>query len=418
MATQTPNLNLWKPEATDPFKNFRQLFNDNMDILDNGGGGSGGHTIVDENGSDMPAEGKLQFTGNVSVTDDNVNGKTIVDILGGGGNVYGAFIDTNRVLASGVYSYSSPLNYTATEDCFACVSFVSSDGDKNVYGYIDGELIFRLYDNSNVTVDNQIIPLKKGQVLRVETSRNDNDSPYKVYGTTQGTNGIFTPIIYSDSERVVGVWRDNKTLYQKCINYGNLPNNGGRSVAHGIANVDKIFIVGGYVTTGTAFYNLEHATDSSYDWSSRVDTTNVTIETLTDRSTLTAIVVVQYTKTTDSAGSGTWNTDGVPTVHYSTAEQVIGTWIDGKPLYAKTINFGSIPSNATKEVDHNISDLKMTIGFEGTMMSGTVCETLPSGENSSFRIQTTSSKLKIITGASWSGWNDSYITIKYTKTTD
>ena len=53
MATYTPNLNLGKPEATDPFGNFRQLFNDNMDILDNGGG-SGGHTIVNENGTDMP----------------------------------------------------------------------------------------------------------------------------------------------------------------------------------------------------------------------------------------------------------------------------------------------------------------------------------------------------------------------------
>lgn len=39
MATYTPNLNLGKPEATDPFGDFRELFNDNMDKLDQGGGG-------------------------------------------------------------------------------------------------------------------------------------------------------------------------------------------------------------------------------------------------------------------------------------------------------------------------------------------------------------------------------------------
>ncbi len=38
MATWTPNLNLYKPDASDPFANFREEFNDNMDKLDNGGG--------------------------------------------------------------------------------------------------------------------------------------------------------------------------------------------------------------------------------------------------------------------------------------------------------------------------------------------------------------------------------------------
>lgn len=42
MATFTPNYHLSKPDATDRYDLFRQLFNDNMDIIDNiGGGGSG-----------------------------------------------------------------------------------------------------------------------------------------------------------------------------------------------------------------------------------------------------------------------------------------------------------------------------------------------------------------------------------------
>ena len=44
MATYTTNYHLEKPDATDDFKDFRQSYNDNMDIIDNhlGGGGGGG----------------------------------------------------------------------------------------------------------------------------------------------------------------------------------------------------------------------------------------------------------------------------------------------------------------------------------------------------------------------------------------
>lgn len=47
MATYTPNLNLGKPGSTDPFGNFRQLFNDNMDKIDQSGGGGGSYTAGD-----------------------------------------------------------------------------------------------------------------------------------------------------------------------------------------------------------------------------------------------------------------------------------------------------------------------------------------------------------------------------------
>lgn len=41
MATYTPNLHLYKPDSTDDYGNFREAFNDNMDKLDQGGGGGG-----------------------------------------------------------------------------------------------------------------------------------------------------------------------------------------------------------------------------------------------------------------------------------------------------------------------------------------------------------------------------------------
>lgn len=99
MGTYTPNLNLYKPDASDPFGEFREKFNDNMDILDNGGGGgSGGHTIYDPNGNALAQENGLQFTGNVSVSDDSGNGRTVVDILGGGGDVMDVEVNGTSVV--------------------------------------------------------------------------------------------------------------------------------------------------------------------------------------------------------------------------------------------------------------------------------------------------------------------------------
>ena len=48
MATLTPNYNLGKPDATDQYGLFRQLFNDNMDIIDENLGGGGGGGNVDD----------------------------------------------------------------------------------------------------------------------------------------------------------------------------------------------------------------------------------------------------------------------------------------------------------------------------------------------------------------------------------
>lgn len=82
MATYTPNLKLYKPDPTDNYEDFLPEFNDNMDKIDQsgGGGGSGGHTIVDESGANLPSESKLQFTDGLQAVDDNENGKTVVSL--------------------------------------------------------------------------------------------------------------------------------------------------------------------------------------------------------------------------------------------------------------------------------------------------------------------------------------------------
>ena len=59
-----------------------------------------------------------------------------------------------------------------------------------------------------------------------------------------------------------------------------------------------------------------------------------------------------------------WST--IEISNYSTSEVATGaTWIDGRTIYKKTINFGSMPNNATKSVPHGISNLGMMVKIEG-----------------------------------------------------
>ena len=48
MATYTSNYNLYKPDSSDVFGDFRNEFNNNMDIIDQNLGGGGGGGNVDD----------------------------------------------------------------------------------------------------------------------------------------------------------------------------------------------------------------------------------------------------------------------------------------------------------------------------------------------------------------------------------
>lgn len=108
---------------------------------------------------------------------------------------------------------------------------------------------------------------------------------------------------------------------------------------------------------------------------------------------------------------------------YSTTEQVIGTWIDGKPLYEKTVYLSSLSYDTNwHNVAHNISNLKRVIYFCGIGMNG-------DGEcflMNSYRPSLTQGIVIAITETNiryMNNWQDdnsmtAYVTIQYTKTTD
>lgn len=402
MAQETPNYKLKKPDASDPFGAFRQLFNDNMDKIDQigGGGGSGGHTIVDENGSDMPAEGKLQFTGAVSVTDDNVNGATVVNVLGGSNLILDAQIYSTEEKQVGVWTDKKPLyakTYTAV---------ITSGTQWIDTGLDSGDLIVKsegtLEQNNgqiltlasgdtgagagiNTFIVGVVTPSKWSCLFRTTSNDARGNLTLTLYYTkgsdVAGSGGYeaygFSPVIYSDVERVIGVWRDNKPLYAKSIT---LRKNGVDQFTYSaysylnclpadieFININQMFMPRsggdlGYVDVRNNYNEVQVVPNIS----------NRSIYLWDNHNPTDIIITVQYTKTTDVAGSGDYNTYGVPTVHYDTNEQVIGTWF-GKPLYQKAFTGLSQPTNGDNWVTINgvtIPNIGEVIGLNAFSVGG------------------------------------------------
>ena len=510
MATKTTNYDLWMPESTDNFSDFLEEFNENMGTIDEnlgGGSGSSGHTIVDENGSDMPSEDKLQFAGNVTVTDDSQNGKTVVTIGGGGGGgfvetttanyealpdaqkldptklymlndtppteipvdfaecvskkasrmsvdvvndalvwtysgsggqvsansfyptaipkeaeklvislstgtaynantfaigvgvratyqdtsyVYsnqsdwlaiatynqtnqnnvelevdlsnvtddsylviacfgwnvtfnsivvkfggtpqyqtsmrykdvpyangqgggnnyfeGVYVDPSNVIVANT-TFTSSMSYTATEDCYVGLYLVPINSGAEIK--INNVLMFEEYGQSWVGAGN-LLPLKKGQTLSVSSVDSGNSSYYVVYGVTQGTNGIYAPVVYSDTERKIGVHRDGKPLYQKSF-YSASGISSHFSFAHNISDIDSIAKIEGILRADDDSVQIPISTDQD---NIEIEVSPTHIELWINNAFLSLLgnggyfITLRYTKTTDTTSGADWDLTG------------------------------------------------------------------------------------------------------------
>ena len=123
-----------------------------------------------------------------------------------------------------------------------------------------------------------------------------------------------------------------------------------------------------------------------------------------------------------------------PMNDYSTSEKVVGSWIDGKPIYQKTIDCGTLPNDGVKDVDTGITNIGVLIsieavandtsnygylkplpfvyvgsdGNETAKWSEQILVTAPSNQSAMISFRTRADRTS----------EHAYVTIKYTKTTD
>lgn len=177
--------------------------------------------------------------------------------------------------------------------------------------------------------------------------------------------------MYSTDEKMIGQWIDGKPLYQKTktMTIGN--SSGWQTFAHGISDIDTVIESHGFIKYSNEFYNLPHCTSTSGASMGVTATGTYIYIQAPSKSGAPAAVTLTYTKSTDSPISIGSDTD------YSTDEKIVGTWIDGKPIWQKTINFGALPNNTSKSVAHNISNISTVCNIYGIGVGSNIYQPFP-----------------------------------------
>lgn len=111
-------------------------------------------------------------------------------------------------------------------------------------------------------------------------------------------------------------------------------------------------------------------------------------------------------------------------INYSADEKIVGTWIDGKTLYQKTITLGALPKAGQKTVPHGIADLEFVVkisgssaGIDGGVMCFIPIPQVTHIEAYNINIYITDTAVVIHTGSyDRSVYTESYVTLTYTKT--
>ena len=148
--------------------------------------------------------------------------------------------------------------------------------------------------------------------------------------------------------------------------------------------------------------------------STLAELTDVNLSNPSDNQVLVYDATNQEWVNANQSGGGNYH-------QYSTTEQVIGEWIDGKPIYEITIDCGTLP-NATSSPITTPSNIKYITRYEGFCYSNTDVTyqrpiPLAAGGANDIRVDLTAGTLRIVTTADWRTYKG-YVTIQYTKTTD
>ena len=243
---------------------------------------------------------------------------------------------------------------------------------------------------------------------------------------------------YSEDEHKIGVWIDHKPLYQRTFDCGALPNATSKSVSISSIGIDKVvgFDAVGIDTETPDIIPIPVKTpNTSSQWGVSVQCyqNSIYLDTKANMSQYNAYVTLRYTKTIDNVTVSTY----APIVpmniasKYSEDEKVVGQFIDGKPLYQKTVSTGALSIGANNILmgisnPENIVDIKIT-AFVESSGTKTTAKSIPLTYVSTSTIAdygavsdgyNFSTDTVLITCGSQRTFTGGYIIIQYTKTTD
>lgn len=212
---------------------------------------------------------------------------------------------------------------------------------------------------------------------------------------------------YSTDEKVVGRWTDGKPLYQKVIYFNpqiTITANSWQNIKSDETDIE--YIADAIILRNDGIFIPQYGSVSPF-----IGTRGLWVYTTQLQNAIQGIIL-KYTKTTDSA----LTTIEVSPTHYSTDEQVVGTWIDGKPLYQKTItgnaSFPALTWNTVAFLPENIIILEGTAVWNYNSFNAQIiaCDWFYSTSDNSLQIFNTRNNSYVASPSSF--------TIRYVKPTD
>lgn len=231
--------------------------------------------------------------------------------------------------------------------------------------------------------------------------------------------GIDSANLYSTTERVVGQWIDGKPLYQKSFETVS-PNT--TKATQKIVQLDAecriqnfFGVIGESISGSVAKKPLNYGNpELSFYMHTYSPYGNDLWMYVTRSAEVNAPVwvTVQYTKTTDSAVES-YGTDTT----YSTDEHVVGSWIDGRPVYQKTIYRDTPITITTSDSEYaTITGIGSLVDFRliRANSTGVPWESL-SGINASVIIASSSLRVRSVVSNYSDTVNKSYAILQYTK---
>lgn len=320
-----------------------QYKNGKMRTNEGGGGGASNFADLDDVSFNNIQNGQIPKYNSTTQKWENA------DESGGGGTVTDVTVDGTSVVnpQTGVAEIEMPTPPTIPVE----------DVEVNGASVLNAQKVAEIKSYKEVTLaEYQVLP----------SSKNSDGILYCIKDSAGADS--FPPLIYSDEEREVGVWRDGKPLYQKSFY---LSSSGTSEVTIDVSSlsIDTFLFVpnASYKRASsngnTVYLGFYVSSEDRYQCFFRRSANQIAVMGMGSSYLGSVVVTIQYTKTTDTAGSGTWTIQGGYAHHYSTDEKVIGTWVDGKPLYEKTCIFTLTQNNGktVKNYSHNIANIETIV---------------------------------------------------------
>ena len=399
-------------------------------ITDASGGGGGGSTVI-PNPIGEPA-GTLNTIGIDNIIYDipgsgsggDGSSQTITDVLWSGSETTSAWVSPIEIENLNIDKYDVLVVQANNGQHLILINqILEGDSEGNTTIGVGG------YPVPNDSTRNWAIYINRtGTTLRIFTSTGQAINVTKILGVK--FCGMLAPMIYSFEEREVGVWIDDKPLYQKTFDKRSLyladstwSNNILGTTGIQIVNYEGYFCLGADTEPSISY---SYYRSSSEYFTATIDSSYSDINVRPNMNygaIYAGLITIWYTKDSDVAGSGSYGSLGVPMVHYDDTEKVVGTYF-GKPLYEKS--YENIAGTGTM-VNVTLSDLSNieTIFIVPEASASTDAIPFPYVHYDTtnliggfFTINNGVPTLSVRRGGSMSNVGLKYLTVRYTKTTD